>query len=60
MNIAKTFKNSSRGVFLEKNVTVDVRTATSLKMRVIFHCVKSVRIRCYSGPHFSRIFSDSD
>ena len=25
-----------------------------------FHCVKSVRIRSYSGPHFSRIFSHSD
>ena len=24
------------------------------------HCVKSVRIRSYSGPHFSRIFSHSD
>ena len=24
------------------------------------HRVKSVRIRCYSGPHFSRIFPHSD
>ena len=24
------------------------------------HCVKSVRIRSYSGPHFSRIFPHSD
>ena len=24
------------------------------------HCVKSVRIRSYSGPHFSRIFTHSD
>ena len=24
------------------------------------HCVKSVRIRNYSGPHFSRIFPHSD
>ena len=24
------------------------------------HCVKRVRIRSYSGPHFSRIFSHSD
>ena len=25
-----------------------------------YHCVKSVRIRRYSGPHFSRIFPHSD
>ena len=25
-----------------------------------FHCVKRVRIRSYSGPHFSRIFSHLD
>ena len=24
------------------------------------HCVKTVRIRSYSGPHFSRIFPHSD
>ena len=24
------------------------------------HCVKSVRIRSYSGPHFSRVFPHSD
>ena len=26
----------------------------------ITHCVKFVRIRSYSGPHFSRIFPNSD
>ena len=27
---------------------------------ILISCVKSVRIRSYSGPHFSRIFSHSD
>ena len=28
--------------------------------KLVEHYVKSVRIQCYSGPHFSRIFPHSD
>ena len=31
-----------------------------LELAIKEHCVKSARIRSYSGPHFSLIFQDSD
>ena len=37
-----------------------VNCLKSLEEVGIEHCIKSVRIRCYFGPHFSRIFSHSD
>ena len=33
---------------------------SNVHLLLIEHCVKSVRIRSYSGPHFSHIFPNSD
>ena len=37
-----------------------IYNASSLTYFANYHCVKSVRIRSYSGSHFSRIFLHSD
>ena len=48
---------SSLCVFI---VTFDLIHPIDLLSSGNFHCVRSVRIRSYSGPHFSRIFPHLD
>ena len=36
------------------------QTITKRRFFEILHCVKSVRIRSYSAPHFSPVFQDSN
>ena len=54
----RTMSSLERKTFLNKKILALDRYQWYCTS--VFHCVKSVRIRSYSGPHFSRIFPHSD
>ena len=45
---------------IKLRVVYDVSAKSSRESPSLSECVKTVRIRSYSGPHFSRIFPHSD